>query len=77
MVNLFKVLAFSGMCLNAAGTILLWRSSPGGYALTPYANLQAIKENNLNNMKMQSKQMIAIGLIVIGVALQVPLLLLG
>ena len=76
-MTFLKLVAFLGMCLNAVGTILLWKSSPGGYALSGYGSAQLVADNNANNQRMQRKQKIAIGLIVIGVALQLPLLFVG
>jgi hypothetical protein len=38
-----KILALAGITLNVIGTVLLWRSSPSGYALTGYMNQELIK----------------------------------
>lgn len=70
----FKLLTFVGMCFAAGGTILLWRSSPSGYALSGYGSATVIAENNKNNQRMARKQKLAILFIVLGTVFQIPLL---
>ena len=74
---IFKVLTFIGMCMAAGGTILLWRSSPNGYALPGYAGGDEISKNNKNNQRMSRKQKAAIFCILLGTAFQIPLLVCG
>lgn len=72
-----KALAFLGVWLTAGGTVLLWRSSPSGYALSGYGGDTVVQENNRNNRHMGKSQRVAIALIMAGAALQVPLIIWG
>lgn len=72
---ILKVLAIVGMASNAAGTILLWRSSPSGYAPSALFNQALLHQVQANNQRMARNQRIAILLICLGVVLQVPLTL--
>lgn len=70
-----KAFAIAGMICNAIGTILLWRSSPSGYAPSPLFSAALLEEVNVRNRRMVRYQRIAIVLICAGVAMQVPLTL--
>ncbi len=72
-----KALAVLGLLLNAAGTVLLWRSSPSGYGLTPYANESVLQEAAAVAKRMSRGQRIAICLLMLGAACQFPLIVLG
>ena len=76
-IVVLKALAFIGVCLNAGGTVLLWRSSPSGYALSGYGGGNVVAENNRNNQRMGRSQLMAIVLIIVGAALQMPLIICG
>ena len=72
-----KVLALFGMTLTAIGTIMLWRSSPSGYALSGYGGPAVSDAVANNNRRMSRGQKIAVALIIVGSALQVPLVILS
>jgi hypothetical protein len=69
---LTKVLAVMGIVFNAAGTVLLWRSSPAGYALSGYASQTLLSELAATNARSRRWQRTAIALITAGAALQLP-----
>lgn len=76
-ISMLKLLTLVGMWMTAFGTILLWRSSPSGYALSGYGGGSIVSDNNKRNMRMRKHQWLAITLIVLGTGLQMPLLLYG
>jgi hypothetical protein len=69
---LTKALAVMGIVFNAIGTILLWRSSPAGYALGGYAGQTLLSDLAAANARMRRWQRTAIALITAGTALQLP-----
>ena len=72
----FKALALLGMMLTSSGTILLWRSSPAGYSPGAYMfSPDMSTRQGEKNQSMAFYQKLAIALIVVGTALQVPLVL--
>lgn len=58
------------MLLTLAGGILLWKSSPSGYAPPFYANAEILKKLGETNRKLKKRQHIAICLIIFGAFLQ-------
>jgi len=72
---ILKIATIAGMVLVALGTIMLWRSSPSGYALGGYGGGSVLHDNALANQRRQRGQRVAIGMIILGTVLQVPAVL--
>ncbi len=72
-----RLLAILGMTLTAAGTVMLWRSSPAGYALSGYGSPAVLDAVAKNNRRMSRTQKLAVASIIIGTGLQVPLVVLS
>lgn len=72
-----KACALIGMCFTAAGTILLWLSSPAGHMPAEYNDDAGIKKILGNNACMRWRQKAAILMIIVGTLLQMPLVFWG
>ncbi|MEN2427918.1 hypothetical protein [Chromobacterium vaccinii] len=73
---LLKLMTILGMCLVGAGTVLLWRGSPGGYAGGAYIGVPQ-QPVDAQNKKMAIQQRVAIALIVVGTLFQFPAVIYG